>query len=71
MSVKNICDCYHTVEKIRYLYDIFTGERISAFPVMQGVCWGTRECDEVECNGDRHCPECIYYEDHRSKFIGR
>ena len=53
------CDCYHTKTKTQYVYDRFTG-RPTPFDTEVGICWGTRECDECNCDGDRS--KCDFYE---------
>ena len=60
----NKCDCYHTEQKIQYTYSQFTGQPIPHnIPV--GVCWGTKECDECDCGGNRM--RCDFYPEVRAQ----
>ena len=58
------CHCYHTQPKTRYTYNQFTGSPI-ANDVEVGVCWGTRECDECSCGGDK--AKCDFYPEVREE----
>lgn len=58
------CDCYHTQKKLRYTYNPITGSPIP-HDIEVGVCWGTKECDECDCNGDRI--NCSFYPHVREK----
>ena len=58
------CDCYHLQPKTRYTYHPLTGRPI-AHDIEVGVCWGTRECDECSCGGDR--TKCDFYPEVRDK----
>lgn len=60
----NKCDCYHLQPKTRYTYHPITGSPI-AHDIEVGVCWGTRECDECSCGGDR--TKCDFYHEVREK----
>ena len=52
------CDCYHERIKYRYTYDQYSGERIR-HEVNTGVCYGTFECEECRCGGDKS--KCDFY----------
>lgn len=52
------CDSYHLQPKTQYIYHPLTGSPI-AHDIEIGVCWGTRECDECSCGGDR--TKCDFY----------
>jgi hypothetical protein len=58
------CDCYHTQEKLQRLYHPFTGEP-HPINITVGVCYGTKECDECTCGGDRS--KCNFYPEIREK----
>ena len=58
------CDSYHLRPTIRYTYHPLTGQPI-AHDVEVGVCWGTKECDECSCGGDR--AKCDFYPEVREK----
>lgn len=58
------CDSYHLQPKTRYTYHPLTGRPI-AHDIEVGVCWGTRECDECDCGGDRL--KCDFYPEVRKK----
>lgn len=58
------CDSYHLQPKTRYTYHPLTGRPI-AHDIEVGVCWGTRECDECNCGGDR--TKCDFYPEVREK----
>lgn len=60
----NKCDSYHLQPKTRYTYNQFTGKPI-AHDIKVGVCWGTRECDECSCGGDK--TKCDFYPEVREK----
>lgn len=60
------CDCYHLQPATRYTYHPLTGRPI-AHDVEIGVCWGTRECDECNCGGDR--TKCDFYPELREKAL--
>lgn len=54
------CTCYHTENKRKYLYDIYSGNCINWKDITIGVCWGTKECEECFCNGDKL--KCDFYD---------
>lgn len=58
------CDSYHLQPKLRYTYHPIT-ERPIAHDIEVGVCWGTRECDECSCGGDR--TKCDFYPEVRER----
>lgn len=60
------CDCYHIETKRQYTYNPITGNPIG-HDVDVGVCWGTRECDECSCGGDR--TKCDFYPEFREKAM--
>lgn len=62
--MKNKCKCYHTQQKTRYTYNQFTGSFIP-HDVEVGVCWGTKETDECNCDGDE--TKCNFYPEVRAK----
>lgn len=55
------CDSYHTKDRTRFTYDRYTGKCDGSYTETVGVCWGTRECDECRCEGNKlyctHYPE--------------
>lgn len=59
------CKCYHTQNKRNYLYDVYSGNCINWKDITIGVCWGTKECEECFCNGDR--TKCDFYPEVRLK----
>ena len=65
--MNNNCKCYYQKEIKKYLYDRYTGQPES-YMVKVGCCQGTREQDEVECNGNPLSPDCIYFEEHTNQL---
>ena len=67
MSNKKViekCDCYHETEEKFYASDYIRGYYAAkgwTLPStkMKSVCWGTKECDECSCGGDR--TKCDFY----------
>ena len=62
----NKCKCYHTQKELQYTYHPISGRAIS-HDVVVGVCWGTRECDHCNCNGDE--TKCDFYPEVRKKAM--
>ena len=62
--MNNKCHCYHTQKKTRYTYNQFTGSPIP-HDIEVGVYWGTKECDECDCDGDEI--KCDFYPKVREK----
>lgn len=62
--MKNKCHCYHTQKKTRYTYNQFTDSPMP-HDVEVGVCWGTKETDECNCDGDE--TKCDFYPKVREK----
>lgn len=60
---KQICDCYHTKMERYYHYNPFTGKSINEEREV-GICYGTRECEQCRCGGDRK--KCDFYEEVRN-----
>lgn len=56
------CDCYHVKTEKRYIYNPFAGNSIGR-DIEIGVCRGTKEEDECDCDGDR--AKCDFYPDVR------
>lgn len=66
---KQICDCYCITEKKEARYDMLGN--FSHYLIKKvGQCWGTKECDECNCGGDR--TKCDFYTENRtqSKKLG-
>ena len=61
--MENCCSSYHTETKIEYLYD--TRGNCVTYEHTIGKCWGTKECEECFCKGDR--TNCDFYPDIRAK----
>lgn len=49
-----ICSCYHTKVKTKW------SDYGPSTTIYQGVCWGTKECEECSCNGDKL--KCDFYD---------
>ena len=62
--MRNKGHCYHTQKKTRYTYNQCTGSPIP-HDIEVGICWGTKECDECNCNGDE--AKCDFYPKVREK----
>lgn len=60
------CDCYHTRKKLIYTYNPITRSPIP-HDIEVGVCWGTKETDECNCDGDM--TQCDFYPEVRKKGI--
>ena len=58
------CSSYHTKEVATPIFNQFTGNIVDYIPSEVGVCWGTRECDECKCGGDK--TKCDFYPENRS-----
>ena len=58
------CDCYHIQPTTKYTYHPLTGSPI-AHDIEIGVCWGTKECEQCDCGGDR--TKCDFYPEVRNK----
>lgn len=48
------CKCYHPRIKTIYINEIRTTQRIV------GYCWGTKECEECSCDGNKL--KCDFYD---------
>lgn len=66
------CECYRITEETRYLTDFeqgirfaTTGKRITKEKVKVAHCWGTKECEECKCGGDRS--KCDFYPEVRKE----
>ena len=61
------CSSYRTKEKIIYSYAPFYSPYYNRTPryVTVGVCYGTKECDECSCGGDK--TKCDFYPEVREK----
>ena len=66
------CDCYHTRTKTTYLDPATVAYMTGKWPENNGkiesevgVCWGTKEQEECNCNGDRK--QCTFYPEVRKK----
>ena len=58
------CDCYRVESKKKYVHHPITGQPIVR-NVTVGVCWGTKEIDECNCDGNR--TKCDFYPEVREK----
>ena len=71
----NRCDCYQFETKRRYLSNIdkitytLATERLAPEYIDEkvGVCYGTKEKDVCDCDGDRS--KCSFYESVREKAV--
>lgn len=66
--MKMLCDCYHTQKELRYTYDRTNGNPIP-HNIEVGVCYGTKEIDKCNCQGDR--TQCDFYPEIRKKEIDK
>lgn len=64
------CSCYHIAEETKYLSEFEqgvrfakTGKRITKEKVKVAHCWGTKDCEECKCEGDRR--KCDFYPENR------
>jgi len=55
------CDCYHRQERLGWLYNRYTGKQDGSYAYAVGVCYGTKEQEECNCNGDRS--KCTFYKE--------
>ena len=60
----NKCDCYHIEKRRKYSYNPVTGDPIG-YDVHEGVCWGTKECENCSCGGNQI--QCDFYPEVRNK----
>lgn len=63
------CSCFHKIETFANYTDFekgFSSARGVRLPKTKTktVCWGTQECEECYCGGDRR--KCDFYEDVRN-----
>ena len=64
--MEKCCSCYHTETKTEYLYLCnITNRKYVTYRHTIGKCWGTKECEECFCKGDR--TKCDFYPDIRVK----
>lgn len=59
------CNSYYTQFKRQYLYDKYSGNCTGWENITTGVCYGTKECEECSCGGDRL--KCDFYPEIRVK----
>ena len=64
----NKCNSYHLQPTTRYTYHPLTGRPI-AHDIEVGVCWGTKECDQCNCDGDM--TQCDFYPEVRKRALKR
>lgn len=64
------CNSYHITEETRFLTEFEqgvrfakTGKRITKEKVKVAYCWGTKNCEECKCEGDRR--KCDFYPENR------
>lgn len=60
---KQICYCYHTTERREPRYDKY-GNFSHSLVMTVGICYGTRECEQCKCGGDKK--KCDFYEEVRN-----
>lgn len=56
----NKCSSYHTQNKRKWIYDVYSGNCMGWEDIIVGICWGTKECEECYCEGDRS--KCDFYD---------
>lgn len=59
------CECYHENMRKAPRYDVFTGLYRGSVDEKYAVCWGTKECEECSCGGDK--TKCSFYPEVRKK----
>lgn len=59
------CECYHENMRKVHRYDAFTGSYRYSVNEKYTVCWGTKECEECSCGGDK--TKCSFYPEVRKK----
>ena len=66
------CDCYHTQENKHYFTDYEKGFRAGMglsykeYEIRkEGRCWGTKECEPCNCDGDE--TKCDFYPENRKR----
>lgn len=66
LAESGVCKCFHEVTTKRALSDFqkcmmyaLTGKQIDSIKVVEGKCWGTKECEMCKCGGDRS--KCDFY----------
>ena len=62
--MKKKCDCYEVIKRTRYVYHPLTGQPLG-YDAEEGVCNGTKERDNCDCNGDM--TKCDFYSEVRKK----
>ena len=65
--MSNNCKYYYEKEIKKYKYDKYTGQP-QPYYITVGCCQGTREQDEVSCDGNPLSPDCIYFEEHAKQL---
>ena len=53
------CDCYYEKPYKRPVYGKYTGRIEYYEEQMIGYCYGTKECEQCDCNGDKS--KCTFY----------
>lgn len=48
------CNCYHVQKQIKY-----SNYGTTSSTIYQGVCWGTKECEQCFCRGEEI--KCDFY----------
>ena len=59
------CKSYHTQDVTKFTYNRFTGDCDGSYTVQEGRCWGTKECEPCNCDGNRY--KCDFYPEVREK----
>lgn len=47
------CKYYEERPKIKFIYNQFTGQCEGSYTIQQGCCIGTKECEDVNCQGKK------------------
>lgn len=54
------CKCYHIQKQNKY-----SNYGTTSSTIYQGICWGTKECEQCFCQGDR--TKCDFYPEIREQ----
>ena len=63
------CPYYEEIDKNFYTYSSISGLCDGVYSKRVGICLGTREKEEVCCNGDDTSLNCVYFKEHQQRKV--
>ena len=61
------CPCYDLKPTRIHVYSPRTGKLLGSKHDFVGICYGTKECEECSCGGNRE--KCDFYPEYRKKSV--